>query len=169
VSETAEAARPPSNRELAACLSEVADLLERQGDNPFKVRAYREGADVLLGLARPACDLVREGGPEALRRLPGIGKGLARAVADLCATGRLALLDRLRAEVAPEQLLGDVPGIGPALDPRGAGARRARRAARPGSGHGAAARPRRARVAGRAPPPPAPPGGAPRRRRRAAC
>jgi len=104
-----------SNKQIAERLAEVADLLERKGENPYKVRAYREGAETVRGLGRPAHEVLREGGRAALRRLPGIGKGLARAVEELALTGRLTRLDELRGEVDPDALLGSVGGLGPAL------------------------------------------------------
>src|SRR4051812_27633755 len=112
---SAEEAPVLSNRQVAARLSEVADLLESKAENPYKVRAYREAAETFRELARPAHEIVRDEGPEALRRLPGIGKGLAGAVRELVTTGRLRRLDELRAEVAPGGLLAHVAGLGPVL------------------------------------------------------
>lgn len=100
------------NRQVAARLDEVADVLERQGANPFRVTAYRRGAGVVRGLDRPVAAIVREGGLEQLEALPGIGPGLARAIRELVLTGRLPMLERLRGETDPVELLATVPGVG---------------------------------------------------------
>ena len=106
-----QGAPPLTNRQVAGRLEEVADLLEAQGDNPFRVRAYRTGADAVRGLRGPAHELLGTDGLDGLTRLPGIGDALARAVEELVSTGRLRLLDELRGRVNPERLLVTVPGI----------------------------------------------------------
>jgi hypothetical protein len=103
------------NRDIARHLEEVADLLEGQGGNPFRVRAYRQAASTLRGLGRPVADLLRAEGSPSLTRLRGIGESLAAHIEELVATGRLGFLDRLRGQVDPEGLLASVPGIGPGL------------------------------------------------------
>jgi DNA polymerase (family X) len=113
-----EGALPLDNERLADRLAEVADLLEGKGENPYRVRAYRRAADTLRRLGLPASELLRAEGLGALERLPGFGRGLARVVEELATTGRLGLLDELRGEVAPEELLAGVAGLGPALAAR---------------------------------------------------
>jgi putative hydrolase len=109
---------PVTNIEVARQLDEVADLLDAQKANPFRVRAYRTGAQRLRKLERPIDALLKEEGPEGLRRLPGIGTGLADAIGQLVSTGRLALLEQLRGQAAPERLLATVAGLGPELASR---------------------------------------------------
>ncbi len=106
------------NAQVARHLDEVAALLEAQQANPFRVRAYRSAAERLRELERPVGELLKAEGPTALRRLPGIGVGLARAIEQLVFTGRLGLLERLRGEAEPEQLLATVAGLGPGLASR---------------------------------------------------
>ncbi len=101
-----------SNSDVADRLDEVANLLEEQSGNEFRVQAWRGGAATIRRLARPVRDLLSEEGLEGLDRLPGIGQGLARAVRQLMETGRLATLERLRGESDPAALLASVPGIG---------------------------------------------------------
>lgn len=101
------------NEDIAERFEEVAELLQEQHANPFRVRAYRRGAESLRRLDRPASELLAEGGLEALVALPGIGESLARAVQSFVDRGRLPMLDRLRGESDPVALLGTVPGIGP--------------------------------------------------------
>jgi putative hydrolase len=96
---------PLSNSDVADRLDEVANLLEEQGGNQFRVQAWRGGAATIRRLGRPVRDLLAEEGVEGLDRLPGIGQGLARAVRQLIETGRLATLERLRGESDPDALL----------------------------------------------------------------
>jgi hypothetical protein len=109
---------PMTNADVAARLGEVASLLEEQGANPFRVQAYRHGADTLRALDRPVSAIVAGDGLAGLERLPGIGGGLAASIEQLVTTGRLPLLDRLRGESDPVGLLAAVPGIGPRLADR---------------------------------------------------
>lgn len=104
---------PMSNDELAARLDELAELLETQHANPYRVRAYRAAAATLRKLTEPVADLLQREGITGLTELPSIGDSLARAVERLVHTGRLGLLDQLRGEVDPERILATVPGIGP--------------------------------------------------------
>jgi DNA polymerase (family X) len=96
-------------------LAEIASLLEAQDASVFRVRAYMRAADTVHGWPDPVADLFVEGGVAALERLPGIGKGLAATIGELLRTGRSRLLERLQGEIAPEQLLGTVPGLGEKL------------------------------------------------------
>jgi hypothetical protein len=100
------------NRQIADRLDEVAQVLDEQGANPFRVRAYRRGADVVRGLPRPVADVFEEGGLAALEALPAIGPSLARAIRELLRSGRLPMLERLRGASDPVALLATVPGIG---------------------------------------------------------
>jgi len=108
----------PDNREIAEVLERVADLLEAQDANPFRVRAYRTAAGTLRGLAEPAAGILAREGPEGLDRLPGIGPSIARLVAEFVHTLRLSLLERLEGQVSPEDLFTTVPGIGDELAAR---------------------------------------------------
>lgn len=100
------------NDQIAARLDEVAQILEEQGANRYRVRAYRRGAEALRREERPVDAVLREGGLAALEALPAIGETLARAIRALVTTGRLPMLDRLRGEGDPLELLRTVPGIG---------------------------------------------------------
>jgi Holliday junction resolvasome RuvABC DNA-binding subunit len=110
--------RSPTNAAIADRLDEVATLLAEQGANPFRVRAYKRGAETLRTTPREVAALFAAGGLEALTALPGIGEGLARSIQELLVHGRLAQLDRLRGEADPVALLRTVPGVGPALAAR---------------------------------------------------
>jgi DNA polymerase (family 10) len=101
-----------TNESIAERLDEVAQILEEQRANPFRVRAYRRGAATLRALRRPAAEVLEEGDLAALEALPGIGESLARAIRDVVRTGRLPMLERLRGESDPVALFLTVPGIG---------------------------------------------------------
>lgn len=103
------------NGDIAQRLEEVARLLEDQGANSFRVRAYQHGAQTIRHHPQSMSEVLTREGVEGLQRLPGVGQSLARAVRDLIVTGRLPMLDRLRGEADPIALLTSVPGIGRAL------------------------------------------------------
>jgi DNA polymerase (family 10) len=90
----------------------VADLLEIQGANPFRVRAYRGAAQTVRALPRSLHELVRDG--EDLSKLGGIGRDLAGKIAEIVETGSLPLLDELGRKTPPSlaELL-RLPGLGP--------------------------------------------------------
>lgn len=106
------------NTEIACRFEEVARLLNEQEANPYRIQAYRHVAEILRRLDRPVIEILRQEGPEGLRRLPGIGENLARSIRELALTGRLPILARLRGEVDPMSLLASVSGIGPVLADR---------------------------------------------------
>jgi len=101
------------NAQVARRLEEVAQLLEDQGANVFRIHAYRRGAETVRRLARPVNEILEQEGLEGLRRLPGVGDRIAGAIRDVVRTGRLPMLDRLRGESDPVKILQTVPGIGP--------------------------------------------------------
>lgn len=106
------------NREIAGRFDELAALLEEQGADPFRVRAWRAGADTLRHLQRPVAELLEEGGLDALEALPRIGETLARAIRVQVLYGRFPMLERLRGEAQVEEMLATVPGVGPVLADR---------------------------------------------------
>ena len=101
------------NAEVARIFREVADLLEVEGANPFRVRAYRTAARTVESLPGPVDALVRADG-HRLTELPGIGEDLAGKIAEVVRTGTLGMLRELRRE-APRGAteLMRVPGLGP--------------------------------------------------------
>lgn len=103
---------PVHNADIAAIFEEIADLLEIQGANPFRVRAYRNGAHTVGELGRELVPLLEAGGK--LPKLPGIGADLGAKIREIAATGECAFLRRLRREVPPAitELL-RIPGLGP--------------------------------------------------------
>lgn len=101
-----------TNQQIADTFDEVADLLEFQQANPFRVRAYRNGARTLRNLLEPLSEYVDEG--KALTDIAGIGDDLADKIRTLLTQGSLPQLDELRGQV-PHSVLAllRVPGLGP--------------------------------------------------------
>jgi DNA polymerase (family 10) len=104
-----------TNEEVAGRLEEVAGLLEAQEADGYRVRAYRAGAGEVRGLERPVAEIVEQEGRDGLESLPHVGHGLARMIEELVRRGRLAMLERLRGEAAPEDVFASLPGIGEVL------------------------------------------------------
>lgn len=107
-----------SNAEIADRLEDVADLLDAQRANQYRVQAWRSGAGTIRHLERPVREVLEREGLDGLDRLPNIGFALARAIRELADTGRLSTLERLRGETDPAALLASVPGIGAKLAAR---------------------------------------------------
>lgn len=103
---------PVHNSEISDIFNDVADLLEIQGSNTFRVRAYRNAARTIEGLSGSAADMVSEG--EDLSQIPGVGKDLAKKIKEIVETGKLSMLEDLKKEV-PFELshFMDIPGLGP--------------------------------------------------------
>ena len=105
--------RSVTNSEIAAVFDHVADLLEYQGGNVFRVRAYRNAAHTIGGLVEPLAT-VRADTNRSLTDLDGIGDDLAGKIAELLDTGRLPLLEELKVQVPAAAFeLMRVPGLGP--------------------------------------------------------
>jgi len=103
---------PVHNEDIATAFEEIADLLEIEEANPFRVRAYRTAARNIRGLDRELAQMVAA--DEDLTRLPGIGKDLAAKIKDILETGHTATLDQLHKEVpAGLEALLKIPGLGP--------------------------------------------------------
>jgi hypothetical protein len=103
------------NETIASQFEEAAELLEAQHSDPFRVRAYRRGADCIRRLDQPVERIYADRGLAGLVDLPGIGFAMARAIADVVELGAWRWLDRLRGDVDPEAVFCTVPGIGPTL------------------------------------------------------
>jgi DNA polymerase (family 10) len=103
---------PSHNADIAAMFEEIANLLEIEAANPFRIRAYRNAARTIGDLSTEAYAMAEKN--EDLTRFPGIGHDLSAKINEIISTGRCALLDRLRTELPPAvtELL-KVPGLGP--------------------------------------------------------
>jgi DNA polymerase (family 10) len=100
------------NADVAAAFEEMADLLEIEGANPFRVRAYRFAARTLRDLPAEVGEMVAKG--EDLTSLPGIGDDLAGKIKEILATGTAAAIEaqRKRVPATLTELL-RIPGLGP--------------------------------------------------------
>lgn len=99
-----------NRREVADALDEIGLLLELLGENPFKTRAYRNGARIVRGLDRDLAEIVRR---NELIRIKGIGAALAQKIGLLVESGELPYLEELRGQL-PRGLLEwlEIPGLG---------------------------------------------------------
>jgi len=103
---------PVHNADIADIFNRVAEMLEMEDANPFRVRAYRNAARTVGGLSKSMADMLDA--DEALTDLPGIGKDLAGKIQEIVETGTLSQLEELEQETPTE--LHDVlklPGLGP--------------------------------------------------------
>ena len=103
---------PVHNADIAAIFAEIGDLLDIQGANPFRVRAYRNAARTVEELGWDIRTRLDEKGE--LPKLPGIGDDLSAKIKEIVITGRCAFLERLHKEMPPAvtELL-KIPGLGP--------------------------------------------------------
>jgi DNA polymerase (family 10) len=102
------------NWDVAKIFDRIADLLDIEGDNPFRIRSYRNAARTVGDLPHSIAEMVGKG--EDLSRLPGIGKDLGEKSEEIVRTGRLKQLDELQKKT-PVELI-DLMGIG-GLGPKG--------------------------------------------------
>ncbi|KPJ95971.1 MAG: DNA polymerase III [Gammaproteobacteria bacterium SG8_15] len=103
---------PVHNADIAAVFEEIADLLEIENENPFRIRAYRNAARTMLELGEEARELVEK--EEDLTQLSGIGKDLAAKIVEIVQTGKCQALEKLRKKTPaglPDLL--HIPGLGP--------------------------------------------------------
>jgi histidinol phosphatase-like PHP family hydrolase len=103
---------PVLNSDIARSLDKLANLLELEGANPFRIRAYRNAARVVGEWPRSVIAMTAAG--KDLAELPGIGEDLAQKIETVAATGHIAVLDEIERRT-PAGLLAllDVPGLGP--------------------------------------------------------
>ena len=100
------------NREIAGLFEEVANLLEIAGENPFRIRAYRNAARTLADMGEELSGLLKDG--KDLSTLPGIGKDLAARIVEAMETGTLEALGELHERIpATVTDLLALPGLGP--------------------------------------------------------
>ncbi len=100
-----------TNTEICQIFREIADLLELKGENPYKIRAYRNIVRAIEELTVPVAELVSQG---RLREIPGAGEAISKKLTELVNTGHLKFYENLKAEF-PESIreLLALPGVGP--------------------------------------------------------
>ncbi len=104
-------AHPPTNADLARMFHEIGDILEVKGELVFKTVAYHRAADAI---ARAPFDVAATYAAGDRRPIPGVGQAIGDKIVEVATTGRMALHDRLRAEI-PASLVDllQIPGVGP--------------------------------------------------------
>ncbi|MDR1011347.1 MAG: DNA polymerase/3'-5' exonuclease PolX [Opitutaceae bacterium] len=100
-----------TKKDIADVLNGIAVLLELKGGNPFKIRAYQNGARVVEAITEDLGEMIAGG---KLAEIKGVGEALTKKITELHTTGRLRFYEELRASVAPGlvQML-EIPGLGP--------------------------------------------------------
>jgi DNA polymerase (family 10) len=102
-----------NNADVAAALTEIAELLELKGESTFRIRAYENAARALGNMPEDVRTVAAEG---RLTELKGVGDAIAKKVDELLATGSMGYLEGLRQEFPPGvRTLMAVPGVGPSL------------------------------------------------------
>jgi DNA polymerase (family 10) len=97
--------------QVAQVLADIAVLLELKGENPFKSRAYVNGARALENLSEPLDKIIAE---NRLAEIQGIGEALQKKITELVTTGKLGYYEDLKAATPPGLVaMLDIPGVGP--------------------------------------------------------
>lgn len=102
------------NLDMARIFDEIADILELKGANPFKIRAYRRAARTIETLAQDLKVIAERGGVSELKKIPGVGEGIAKKILEIAKTGDCKTHRALREEVPAGLLeLLAIPRVGP--------------------------------------------------------
>jgi len=103
-----------TNADIAAVFERIGAVLNLQGENPFRIRAYDRAAQTIASMSEELKTVFAKGGRDALLEIPGIGKDLADKIEELLSTGKLAYLTELQKKV-PKGLFDimEIPGMGP--------------------------------------------------------
>jgi DNA polymerase (family 10) len=104
---------PQHNAQLAGLFRSIAELLAAQRANPYRVRAYRRGADALLALDEDVADVAKR---HALEEIEGIGKDLSEKIQEYLRTGNILFLETLKIPL-PEHVRewANLPGLSESL------------------------------------------------------
>lgn len=112
-----------TNLDIARAFERIAEILQIQGENIFRIRAYQRAAQVIDSLPEECADIYEgglnqhgsaEGGMEALKAVPGIGEDLAKKIEEMITTGKMEALEKLKSKV-PEGVVDilSIEGMGP--------------------------------------------------------
>ena len=100
-----------TNKEIADKLEELALYLELEGENVFKIRAYKSAAQVIRGIGEDLCEMVKQG--KDLKVFSGIGRNIENKIIEIVETGDLAKLKKLRPKYPKDILkLLSIQGLG---------------------------------------------------------
>src|SRR5918999_6349826 len=102
------------NKEIARRFYRLAGLMEIRGDDPFRLRSYRNAAEAIEVWPTSLKEIAEKEGVAGLQEIPGVGKAIAGKVIELLTRGSFDAWDRLTTET-PESVLDlmEIPGIGP--------------------------------------------------------
>jgi DNA polymerase (family 10) len=102
-----------NNVRIAEVFDLIGDILEFQDANPFRVRAYRNGARAIRDYPQQMESMLKQDDAD-LTQIAGVGKDLADKIVTLCKTGTLPMLEELQSQVPASVLaLLRIPGLGP--------------------------------------------------------
>ena len=102
------------NLDIARIFDEIASILEIKGENPFRIRAYRRAARTIETLTQDLKVIAERGGVSELKKIPGIGEGIAKKIVEIAQTGDCKKHRELKQEVPAGMLeLLKIPGVGP--------------------------------------------------------
>ncbi|NAT10435.1 DNA polymerase/3'-5' exonuclease PolX [ANME-1 cluster archaeon AG-394-G06] len=102
------------NLDMARIFDEIADIFEVKGENPFKIRAYRRAARTIESLTQDLKVIAERGGVSELKKIPGVGEGIAKKIVEIAQTGDCKKHRELTQEVPSGVLeLLAIPRVGP--------------------------------------------------------
>ena len=103
-----------NNEEIARWFYKLSALMEIRGDDPFRLRSYRNAAEAIEVWPTPLKQIAKDEGMAGLQGIPGVGKAIAGKVIELLDKGTFDAWERLTSET-PETVLEltEIPGIGP--------------------------------------------------------
>ena len=101
------------NEEIARRFQRLALIMEIRGDDRYRVRSYRNAAEIIETWPAPLCEVAREEGARGLQAIPSVGKAISGKIVELCKRGTFDAYEKLVAET-PETVLDllDVSGVG---------------------------------------------------------
>lgn len=103
-----------TNIDIAEAFAKIAEILEIQGENKFRIRAYERAAQSVGGLSHDVGEVYREGGLKALNEIPGIGEDLALKIEEMLKTGHVEALKKLSEKVPSGVIeIMSIEGMGP--------------------------------------------------------
>ena len=102
------------NEAIAHRFAQLAALMEIRGDDPFRLRSYRNAAEAIETWPVQLADIAAHEGEAGLQNVPGVGKAIAGKIIELLESGTFGVWERLTAETPATVLeLLELPGIGP--------------------------------------------------------
>ncbi len=102
------------NESIARRFYQLATLMEIRGDDPFRLRSYRNAGEAIETWPTPLTDIARKEGLVGLQTIPGVGKAIAGKIVEILDRGTFDVWERITAETPATVLdLLEIPGIGP--------------------------------------------------------